>query len=80
MDQINFTVRLFFIENGLNGSRSIDSHSPSYESQLIRVFDDENKQRYFTPIMYVDLFGKANSIEISDIGKLAEDCSSIWKD
>lgn len=53
LDQINITARQCSIGNELIGGCSVYYHILRYESESIRVFDDEKKCWYFTPPLYV---------------------------
>lgn len=38
----------------------------------MRVFDYENKWRYFGALIYLYMFGRTNTMQMIDIGKLSK--------
>lgn len=77
MVQVNFIFRLEITEKVIKIGCSIYSHTRRYEYQSIPVYDDENKFWYFSPMLYVTMFGRLNTMEITDLGVPTEECGDI---
>lgn len=75
--KVNFHVILCFIRNKKEGGRSKYPHRRSYEAQSIRIFHDEKKCKYSNSSLYVHIFGRANTIQMNDTGKLMKVCRTI---